>query len=193
MSTTKSGILAKWLVGGLLAAAAFTAPAQDLDKPVLLVAAPETTGLYEGAVVVVVPKNGGHVGFMLNRGTRQTVASAFPNEPVSAKVIEPIYLGGPKAATQMYAVLRRDPGEGARRLFGDVFVTVSGATVDRILVESPAEARYFAGFVAWDAGELQEQVAEGEWLVTPAEESTLFHPQPDAMWADLMERIRNTF
>ena len=180
------------VIGCLIAAAAFEARAQSLDKPMLLVASPDTTGFYSRAVMVVVPKGDGHVGFMINRGTRTTIASAFPNEPEMVKVLEPIYLGGPRDAQSMYAVVRRDPGEGSRRLFGDVFVTISGKTVDRIIQESPGEARYFAGFAAWDAGELAGEIKQGDWLLTAADEATLFHQQPAAIWAELVERIQNT-
>ena len=187
------GSLKNFVVVGLIAGAAFAARAQTLDRPLLVVASPEATGFFSRAVMVVVPQGDGHVGFMINRATRTTVASAFPDEPDSAKVIEPIYLGGPREAQSMYAVLRRDPGEGSRKLFGDVFVTVSGATVDRILKESPREARYFAGFAAWDAGELAREIGEGDWLVTEAQESALFHQHPDALWGELLKRIRSTY
>jgi putative transcriptional regulator len=188
-----TGLLRSVVLGCVLAVASFSAHPQSLDRPLLVVASPEATGLFSRAVMVVVPKGDGHVGFMINRATRTTVASAFPDEPDSAKVIEPIYLGGPREAQSMYAVLRRDPGEGSRKLFGDVFVTVSGATVDRILKESPREARYFAGFAVWDAGQLAREIGEGDWLVTEAEESVVFHPQPDAVWGELLKRIRSTY
>lgn len=189
----KTALVAKLVVGCLMAGVIFQARAQSPDKPLLLVASPDTTGFYSRAVMVVVSKGDGHVGFMLNRGTRTTVASAFPDEPEMAKVLEPIYLGGPRDAQSMYAVVRRDPGEGSRRLFGDVFVTISGKTVDRILQESPGEARYFAGFAAWDAGELTQQIEQGDWLLAAADEATLFHRHPEAMWAELVQRIGNTF
>lgn len=122
------------------------------------------------------------------RATRTTVAAAFPDEPDSAKVTEPIYLGGPRAAQSLYAVVRQDPGEGSRRLFGELFVTVSGRTLDRIIRESPREARFFAGFTVWNAGELAGEIARGDWLTAEPEEALLFHPKPEAMWSGLVER-----
>lgn len=187
----KTGLVARFVIGCLLAGGAFAARAQSLDQPMLLVASPQTAGFYSHAVLLVVPANAGHVGFIINRATRTTVASAFPEEPDSARVIEPIYLGGPRAAQSLYAVVRRDPGEGSRKLFGEVFVTVSGKTVDRIIRESPREARYFAGFAGWDAGELAQQIVRGDWLTAEPDEALLFHPNPDAMWSGLLERIRN--
>jgi putative transcriptional regulator len=187
------GMVSGIVVGGLVLAAAFAAHAQGPDKPVLLVASPEKAGFYSGAVMIVVPKGEGHVGFMINRASRTTVASAFPDEPDMAKVADPVYLGGPRAAQSMYAVVRRDPGEGSRKLFGDVFVTVSGKTVDRVIHEWPGEARFFAGYAAWDAGELAEQIGEGDWLLAEPDETLLFQQDPAAMWARLVQRIQNTF
>jgi putative transcriptional regulator len=191
METTRfvrNFVLASVLMGGSVAV-----QSQNQDRPMLVVAAPGLAGFYSRAVMVVMPKDEGHVGFMINRATRTTVASAFPDDAVAGKVAEPIYLGGPREPQQMYAVVPRDPGEGSRRLFGNVFVTVSGKTVDRILAESPREARYFGGYVAWEKGELEQQVGEGKWLVTEADETVLFHPQPDALWPDLVKRIGKTF
>jgi putative transcriptional regulator len=186
----RTGFLTKLGAGFLIAGAAFAARAQGLDRPLLLVASPATAGFYSRAVLVVVPKGDGHVGFMINRATPVTVASAFPEEPHSARVREPIYLGGPSGAQSLYAVVRRDPGEGSRRLFGELFLSVGSQSVDRIIRESPREARYFAGFTVWGAGELAAQIARGDWLTAEAEEALLFHPQPDAMWPGLLERVR---
>jgi len=187
----KTGFVTKFGVCVLMAGAAFAARAQGLDKPVLLVAAPETAGFYSHSVLVVMPRGQGHVGFIINRATRTTVASAFPEEPHSAKVAEPIFLGGPRAAQSLYAVVRRNPGEGSSTLFGELYLTVSGNTLDRIIRESPHDARYFAGFAGWEAGELAGEIGHGKWLTAEPEERLLFDPNPDAMWSGLVARIKH--
>ncbi len=178
-------------VAGLISIAAISAHADEAE-PILLVASPALHGFYSEATLLVIPRNGAHVGFILNRASRTTLASAFPDEPNSAKVAEPIYFGGPEAMKSLYAVVRRDPGEGSRRLFGDVFVTVSGKTVDRIIEQRPHEARYFAGFVAWEEGELSKEIEAGQWLVTEPDAATLFRKDTDSMWRELVEHLKNT-
>jgi putative AlgH/UPF0301 family transcriptional regulator len=182
------------LVAGLLSIAGLSANAAtpDESKPLLLLASPGMQGFYAQTMLLVVPKKGAHVGFIVNRATRTTLASAFPQEPSSAKLAEPIYFGGPEAMKSMYAVVRHDPGEGSRRLFGDVFVTVSGKTVDRIIEQRPGEVRYFAGFVAWGEGELSKEIEAGQWLVTDPDAAMLFRKDTDSMWQELVERLKNT-
>lgn len=178
--------------GCLLLAASAAAHAQALGKPLLLVASPTRDDAYSETVLVVVPTPDGHRGFIINRVGRSTVASAFPDEPEMAKVIDPIYFGGPTDPQRMYAVVRRDPGDGARRFFDDVFVTISGATVDRIIRQWPGEARFFAGYAAWEAGELEQEIQAGAWLVAEPQGAQIFSLQPDEMWTQLVQQIRNT-
>jgi putative transcriptional regulator len=173
----------------LLLLAAGSARAQ-LDKPALIIASPAAQGVYAGAVMVVVPAQQGHIGFLLNGPAPITVGAAFPDEPAMAKLVNPIWLGGPLATDSMYAMVRHDPGEGALRLFGDVFVALSGESVDRVALEWPGEARFFAGFAAWPAGELAEQVRDGDWLVTEPEALQVFSAQPGELWPELIKKVK---
>jgi putative transcriptional regulator len=184
----RTGIVARFALGCLIAAGSLSAGAQDLDKPLLLVASPKTTGFYSQAVLVVMPQGAEHVGFIINRVTRTTVAAAFPDEPDAAKVDEPIYLGGPRNTQALFALVRSDPGEGSRRLFGEVFLAVSSDALDRVLRESPQKARYFAGFATWGPGELQREIARGAWFPAKPDEGMLFHSHPAYMWAALQPR-----
>ena len=67
------------LAAALLAAAPHVACGQLLDRPVVLVAAPDLQGLYARTAVLVVPvSNGQHLGFILNRATDVKLATLFP-------------------------------------------------------------------------------------------------------------------
>ena len=161
------------IAGGLLiAGATITARAQDLDKPLLLVASPGTSGFYSRSVLIAVPNGDQHVGFMINRATRTTVASAFPNEPHSARVAEPIYLGGPSGAQSLYAVARRDPGEGSRRLFGDGYDPRSWHWLNMALHAAASTGLFFVGSMLIGAGRLSPlprvTAATGDWLALAA-------------------------
>ena len=145
------------LVAILLAAAASGAVAQDLGKPLLLVASPDLDGPYNHTALLVVPMGGQHVGFILNRATDVKLGSLFPDHPPSAKVADPVYIGGPEKIDAIFAVVPHNPGEPSVRLFGELFMTVHAEVVDRVIEQTPNDARYFAGFVAWRPGELAGQ------------------------------------
>ncbi|HEY1290645.1 MAG TPA: YqgE/AlgH family protein [Burkholderiales bacterium] len=186
----ETGLLARFAVGCLIAAGSFSARAQSLDKPLLLVASPQTTGFYSRAVVFVMPQGAEHVGFIINRVTQTTVAAAFPDEPDAKKVDEPIYLGGPRNRQALFALAHADAGAGSRRLFDDVFLAVGTEALDRIIRESPHDARYFAGFATWGQGELAREIARGAWSTAEPDEGMLFHSHPAYMWSALQQRTQ---
>jgi len=179
----------KAFVAWLLLVAACAAGAQNLEKPLLLVAAPDLQGPYSHTALLVVPQGGQHVGFILNRATGVTLASLFPGHAPSAKVADPVYFGGPERANAIFAVVPRDPGGPSVRLFGDVFVTAHAQIVDRIIEQTPNDARYFAGFVGWQPGELAAEFEAGWWLVSDPDAALVFSKETGDMWEGLLKRF----
>jgi putative AlgH/UPF0301 family transcriptional regulator len=177
------------LVAILLAAAASAAVAQDLGKPLVLVAAPDLDGPYNHTAVLVVPMGGQHVGFILNRATDVKLGSLFPDHPPSAKVADPVYIGGPEKIDAIFAVVPHNPGEPSVRLFGELFMTVHADVVDRVIEQTPNDARYFAGFVAWRPGELAAELEAGWWYAADPDAALVFSHDTDTMWETLMKRL----
>jgi putative transcriptional regulator len=167
------------------------AHAQDLSKPLLLVASPDLHGMYGRTALLVIPQGDRHMGFILNRSTEVKLGALFPEHEPSAKVADPLYFGGPEMVESLFAVVRRNPGTSSVRLFGDLFVTADAATVDRIIEQTPNEARYFAGFVGWQPGELSKEVGAGYWYVTDADAALMFSHDTATMWEQLVERLGN--
>ena len=179
-----------FLAALLVFGATATAGAQSLDRPLLLVAAPDLQGPYSRTAVLVVPTAGGeHVGFILNRATGVKLATLFPEHAPSAKVLDPVYFGGPEMAGSIFAIVRRDPGAPSLRLFGDLFVTASADAVDRIIEKTPNDARYFAGFVGWQAEELARELAAGYWYAMEPDAALFFRKDTDALWDELIQRL----
>ena len=181
----------KILFASLLLAAACAARAQDLGKPLLLVASPALQGLYAQTTLIAVPIDDRHVGFIVNRATEFRLATLFPGHEPSAKVADPIYFGGPEMVDAIFAVVRRDPGGNSLRLFGELFVVANADGVDRIIEQTPNDARYFAGFVGWTSGELAKEIEAGYWYVADPDAALVFRKNTDAMWEELVTRLGN--
>jgi putative transcriptional regulator len=177
------------LVAVLLLCAALSGRAQDLDRPLLLVAAHGLEGPYHHTALLVVPLRGRHVGFILNRATDMTLAKLFPEHGPSTKVADPVYLGGPENVNAIFAMVARDPGDGSVHLFEDVFVTAQAKAVDRIIEQTPNDARYFAGFVGWQPGELAAELDKGWWYAAEPDKSTVFDRRPEELWETLVKRL----
>lgn len=177
------------LAGLALLLASLAARAVDLSQPLLLVASPDLKGAYAHTALIVVPAGDRHIGFILNRATQTTMGKLFPEHAPSAKVVDPVYFGGPVAADEIFAMVRRNPGEPSLRLFGDLFVTANAKNVDRIIETTPNEARYFVGFVGWRPGELAAEIDKGFWYLGTPDPALVFQKETGGMWEDLVKRL----
>lgn len=176
-----------------LLVAACVCRAEDLTRPLLLVASPALQGAYSHTALLVFPMKDQHAGFILNRSTDVKMATVFPDHAPSAKVAEPIYFGGPEMMDSLFALVRKDPGPGSVRVLGDLFVTAEADCLDRIIETTPNDARYFAGFVGWKPGELAKEIESGYWYVEEFDPSQAFRKDAGAMWDELVQRLGNGY
>jgi len=178
----------------LLVATAVPAQAQD-DDAILLVAHPGFRDIdYRQTVVLAAPApNGGHVGVILNRPTRRSLSSLFPEHEPSKKVIEPVYYGGPFSRGALVAVVRTGstPGEGTVQLMKNLYMAFRVNTIDSVIESKPNEARYYVGYVGWRPGELKMEIDRGIWSVLNAEVDVVFRKDMEGLWEELLQRTKS--
>lgn len=178
------------LTAGLLVA--LGAHAADVyQSPVVLVAKPEMGEFYRNTVLFARPVGGGrHIGFIVNRPTRVTLKEILPGHPPSQKVTDPLFLGGPLHVDSVFAVVHRaeSPGGRALALAKDMFLVTDVATVDRVIEQNPRNARFYAGLVGWEAGELEDEVRRGFWYVLDHDAALVFRKQTAGLWEELVRR-----
>jgi putative transcriptional regulator len=177
----------------LLAAMLGVARAQDGDA-VLLVANPGFRDVdYRQSVLIAAPApNGGHVGVIINRPTRRTLGSLFPEHEPSKKVADPVYYGGPFSRSALVALVRSDvdPGTGSVSLMKNLFLAFRANTIDHIIESTPNSARYYVGYVGWRPGELKGEIDRGVWSVLDADVETVFRKDMDVLWEELLQQTR---
>jgi len=176
--------------GALLVA--FCARAADIsDSPVILVAKPEVGDFYRNTVLFARPLAGGrHVGFIVNRPTQATLAQLFPDHAPSQKVTQRVFLGGPLHVEALFAVVHgtQSPGGRTLPLAKDMFLVLDGATIDRVIEQNPSHARFYAGLVFWEPGELESELERGVWYVIDHDANLVFRGSTDGLWEELVTR-----
>ncbi len=166
---------------------------EDLDA-VLLVASPNLRDAdYRQSVILAVPiENDRHLGVIINRPTRRSLASLFPEHQPSKKVAEPVFFGGPMSRGAVVAVVRseREPGRGAIGLTKEMFLAMTVNVVDRVIEEMPNEARYYVGYIVWRPGELRAEIDRRLWTVTNANPDIVFRKDTSSLWEELSRLAR---
>ena len=172
----------------------FAASAAAEDDAIILIAHPAFRDLeYRQTVLLAAPApNGGHVGVILNRPTRRSLGSLFPEHEPSKKVVEPVYYGGPFSRGALVALVRagETPGAGSVPLMPNLFLTFRANTIDHVIETTPNQARYFVGYVGWRPGELRGEIDRGLWSVLDANVEMVFRKDTDGLWEELLQQTR---
>jgi putative transcriptional regulator len=180
-----------------LVASGLADPAFAQDEAMILIAHPAFRDLeYRQTVLIAAPApNGGHVGVILNRPTRRSLGSLFPEHEPSKKVVDPVYYGGPFSRGALVALVRGDhsPGAGSVLLMKDLYLAFRANTIDHVIESTPNEARYYVGYVGWRPGELKSEIDRGLWSVQGADLDMVFRKETEGLWEELLQsskRIR---
>ena len=169
----------------------------DVDTAaVILVANPDFKDpLWRGTVLIASPlPNGGHFGVIINRPTELKLGQLFPEHGPSQKVVDPVYFGGPFHANLLVAVVRSAEvaNSDSVALTSDLTLAIGVETIDRIIEQKPASARYYIGVVLWRPGELKLELAKQLWSVHGASTETVFHKDMEHLWDELSVAKRGT-
>jgi putative transcriptional regulator len=177
----------------LLLVLPLAAQAQD-EEAIFLIAHPMFRDLdYRQTVLLAAPApNGGHVGVIINRPTRRTLGSLFPEHEPSKKVVDPVYYGGPFSRGALVALVKTDstPGAGSVQLMKNLYLAFRANTIDQVIERSPNEARYFVGYVGWRPGELRSEIDKGLWSVISADPEVAFRKDTEGLWEELLHQSR---
>jgi len=175
-------------------AVALSMPAFGADSgaTVVLVAKPEIVDSVFSATILIAKAmpDGRHVGFILNKPTNVSLATAFPDHEPSKSVAEPLYLGGPAGSNAVFALVERhgSAGSGLMQLAPELFLATSEESVNRIIESDAAHARFFVGVVMWQPGELDAELKLGAWYVLDAKPELVLPRKTEGLWEELVHR-----
>lgn len=155
---------------------------------------------FSNALVYICEHNeNGALGIIVNRPLDLSLAALF--EKVDLKLDNdqfanlPVYFGGPVQLDRGF-VLHRPVGHWQSTL------TISaelGLTSSRDILVSvaqsgdPADFLVSLGYSGWDAGQLEDELAQNSWLTVPAKSSILFDLPPEERLPAAMQKLGISF
>lgn len=180
----------------LLAAGIPAHGAADALRPAagrLLVAArKQQQGVFGRSVVLLLDYDAhGAVGLIINHPTAFPLARLLPAERELRGRTDTVYYGGPVALDRLTLLVRSPaPPAGSLHVTGDVYATASmtalrAAAGDR---SGHTELRAYAGYAGWGPGQLDGEIARGDWLVAAGSAELIFGDDPASLWRRLLEQ-----
>ena len=174
----------------LSAVMAQTAPQEALSAGRFLVAGEHLRDPNFAQTVVLLLNYGerGARGVIINRRSNVKLAAVFPRISGLHQRPDTVYLGGPVARNQLLILLRADrPPRRAEHVVRDIYVS----TNRQVLVDALNRAgsvHVYAGYAGWAPGQLDREVARGDWHVLPADAEAVFSTTPDEVWRELIDK-----
>jgi putative transcriptional regulator len=141
---------------------------------------------FRDAVVLVMNNLGpAPAGLIVNRPTRIPVGHLFPDVERLAKLDDKLYFGGPVDIGAVSFLFRAaTPPTGAVHVLDDIYLGTDRELLLRLLErDKPMDGlRILIGYAGWGPGQLEAEIARGDWTLVPARADTIFGAAPAHPW-----------
>lgn len=168
--------------------------AQAIRPSLLLVASERLADPRFQHTVVLVTRHGGPgvIGVILNRPLAISLGKVFPSLPPGGAAGQPLFFGGPVATGQLVFAFGDRPAASSDRIevHPGVYLGQAPGLLAQLLHRTPPpeRLRVFAGHAGWAAGQLEGEIARGDWLLLPFDPALLFAPDTSRLWPELYRK-----
>ncbi len=166
-----------------------------------LIAMPNLEDMYFSHALVYICEHtlNGALGIIVNRPIDMNLAGLFDKIDIKLDAESltnlPVYFGGPVQLDRGF-VLHRPVGQWQSTLAvnGEVGLTSSRDVLASVgSVGLPSESIVTLGYSGWEAGQLEDELAQNSWLTVPAKSSILFDLPPEERLPAAMEQLGISF
>jgi len=153
---------------------------------------------YRSVVLMITHDDKGAFGLVVNRPSKLTLGDLVEGMGKSPAASIPVYVGGPLQQDFLF-VLHTEFAAGSsgdnekRPVEGVVFEPMTQSAVDYLKEKWSSlpdgkrpTVRLYAGYSGWGPGQLEGELQSEAWVVLPATQEIIFHPNPAEGWADAL-------
>lgn len=142
---------------------------------------------FEKVVIVITEHNEkGTIGYIINQQFNRRFNEL---EEFKHALPIPLYIGGPSQMENIY-FMHRKPSfiEGGELIGSNVYMNGDFKTAVQLVNSGTLainDIKLCIGYCGWDVQQLEEEIAEGSWLITTASADLVFSTGIDTMWDEL--------
>lgn len=188
-------VLLGLLLGAGLARAEDQGGTLQPQKGRFLIATPQLHGTSFEKTVILLTQYSPHgaVGLAINRPTRMLLKEAVPSLQLSqANTRLKAFLGGPVQTDLVFVLMRiSEPEDKLVRVFDQVFLGMGLDLLETTVSEDPdpsRPARSYFGYAGWAPGQLDAEIARGDWAIGDGDADYIFNLETDEVWGRLIAR-----
>jgi putative transcriptional regulator len=149
---------------------------------------------FERSVVLIgVHGDEGAMGVVLNRPSEVTVGEAAPQLEETVDESERVFVGGPvQPSSIVFLAEFLDPEPAGVLVLGRIGFPAPDAELDE-LSRVTGRVRVFAGFAGWGEGQLESEIADGDWIAHAALPEDVFTELPEQLWSSVLTRMGGSY
>lgn len=150
---------------------------------------------YRTVVLMVEHNDSGAMGLVVNRPSHVTVTQALKGHFELPETGDVVFTGGPVETAALFILHNSQEFDGNESPVVPGLYVGNSEQVFEDIVLSASEGneqlkfRVFAGCAGWAPGQLEGEIARGDWLTFPASTEMIFHEDPYAMWSLLCQQV----
>jgi putative transcriptional regulator len=161
--------------------------------PALLVAMPQLAdpNFRRSVVLLVHHDDDGTFGLVLNRPTPLLALELCEGLGIEWRGDAAMRVcgGGPVQPDTGWVLLGEAHDLEAQPVADGIFVAESLEALRNVAKDPPRRARLFLGYAGWGPGQLQEELAQGAWIVAPISAEAVFSDDHDSLWERVVRGI----
>lgn len=170
--------------------------AADPMRSILLVARKDMRDPnFRDSVVLVLQGPAAPMGVIINKPLEIPLSKALPRGERLGKRDDRLFYGGPVQLDEVVFVFRSAKArEDVLRVTDDIYLGWNREILDELLArDEPLEGlRIFAGHAGWAPGQLESEIARGDWHLERADAAAIFGKRPERLWPELIRKASGT-
>ena len=135
----------------------------------------------------------GAMGVIINRPTGIPIAEALAEIENLGESEQRLFRGGPVEPQRPIFLARtqKPTPDSIALLEGEVYLLTSPESVKRLISDSGSEdsLRVFAGYAGWAPGQLEAEIARGDWHVLSVGSEWIFGEKSEGAWEALLDLV----
>jgi putative transcriptional regulator len=145
----------------------------------------------ETVVLLIEYGPAGTMGLIINRPTPVRLGDLIKDLPELKTHPDRAFYGGPVEINRMFLLIRSlKLVEESSRVIEGVHMTTSRAILEQMISgKLRLSFRSYAGYAGWAAGQLDAEIARGDWYVTNSDVRMIFEQDPGTLWPELIRRV----
>jgi putative transcriptional regulator len=150
---------------------------------------------YRSVVLMLQHSPEGAMGLVINRPSAMTISGILSQQGALNCGDSPVFTGGPVEPSSLF-ILHNDPrlGKTDQEIAPGVFLAGSEESFETVVrtdakPDRPVRFRLLSGYAGWGEGQLESELARGDWQTMPANGQIVLEEDPYGIWEICMRRI----